>query len=103
MFGQAAGNLGYHSFMCAAGNASQAYTNPDGAKFGACQYCGHCERFGCEANAKASPHIAVIPSALADPDVELRTQAWVTKVNLDSSRKKATGVMYTDVATGEEY
>ena len=103
VFAQAATQMGYHPFIVAAANASQAYTNPDGVKFGACQYCGHCERFGCEANAKGSPHLAVIPTALADPDVELRTHAWVTKVNLDSSRKKATGVMYTDVVTGQEY
>jgi gluconate 2-dehydrogenase alpha chain len=54
-------------------NASRAYTNPDGAKFGACQYCGYCQRFGCEANAKGSPHITVIPIALRNPNFELRT------------------------------
>jgi gluconate 2-dehydrogenase alpha chain len=103
LFGQAARSLGYHPFIIPGANASEAYTNPDGAKFGACQYCGHCDRFGCEANAKGSPHIAVIPIALRDPDVELRTQSWVTKVNLDSAGKRATGVTYTDITTGEEY
>ena len=102
-FGEAAKNLGYHPFMSAAANASQPYTNPDGAKLGACQYCGHCERFGCEANAKGSPHLMVIPIALKNSNFELRTRAWVTKVNLDSSGKRATSVSYTDVATGEEY
>ena len=102
-FGEAAKNLGYHPFMAAAANASQPYTNPDGARLGACQYCGHCERFGCEANAKGSPHLMVIPIALRNPNFELRTHAWVTKVNLDSSGKRATGVSYTNVATGEEY
>jgi gluconate 2-dehydrogenase alpha chain len=101
-FSDAARASGYHPFTSPAANASQAYTNPDGAKFGACQYCGHCERFGCEANAKGSPHIAVIPIALRDPNVELRTHAWVTKVNLDSAGKHAKSVTYTDVATGEE-
>ena len=103
MFSEAAAQMGYHPFMCPAANASQPYTNPDGAKFGQCQYCGHCERFGCEANAKGSPHIAVIPFALQDPNVELRTQMWVTRVNLDSTGKHATGVMYTDILTGTEY
>src|SRR3954462_10036212 len=100
MFSEAARTSGYHPFTSPAANASQAYTNPDGAKFGACQYCGHCERFGCEANAKGSPHIAVIPIALRDPNVELRTHAWVTKVNLDSAGKHARSVTYTDVRTG---
>jgi gluconate 2-dehydrogenase alpha chain len=103
MFAGAARASGYHPFTSAGSNASQAYTNPDGAKFGACQYCGHCERFGCEANAKGSPHITVIPFALRDPNVELRTHAWVTKVNLDTARKQARSVTYTDVATGEEF
>jgi gluconate 2-dehydrogenase alpha chain len=103
MFAEAANKMGYHPFMCPAANASQPYTNPDGAKFGQCQYCGHCERFGCEANAKGSPHIAVIPFALRDPNVELRTQMWVTRVNTDSTGKRATGVTYTDILTGNEY
>ena len=102
-YSEAARAAGYHPFASPAANASQAYTNPDGARFGACQYCGHCERFGCEANAKGSPHIAVIPIALRDPNVELRTRAWVTKVNLDSSGKHAKSVTYVDVMTGEEF
>ncbi len=42
MFTAAAKNKGYHPFPRPAANASRAYTNPDGAKFGACQYCGYC-------------------------------------------------------------
>jgi gluconate 2-dehydrogenase alpha chain len=103
LFRGAAQAMGYHPFITAAANASQAYTNPDGVKFGACQYCGHCERFGCEANAKGSPHLAVIPLALRDSNLEVRTHSWVTKVNLDSAGKHARSVTYTDVRTGEEY
>jgi gluconate 2-dehydrogenase alpha chain len=44
-------------FPMPAANASRAYTNPDGMKLGACVYCGHCERFVCEASAKASPNL----------------------------------------------
>src|ERR1700760_2105452 len=84
MFTEAAKNAGYHPFPRPTANASQAYTNPDGAQFGACQYCGYCQQFGCEANAKGSPHVAVIPLALANPNVELRTHSWVTKVLKDS-------------------
>src|SRR5881227_2202011 len=103
MFTEAAKNNGYHPFPRPSANASRAYTNPDGSKLGACVYCGHCERFGCEANAKGSPHITVIPRAMASPNFELRTHAWVTKVQLDSTKKKATGVLYTNVNTGEEF
>ena len=68
MFTDAARNAGYHPFPRPSANASQPYTNPDGAKFGACQYCGYCQRFGCEANAKGSPHMTVIPIAMRKPE-----------------------------------
>ena len=103
LFAEAASQSGYHPFPRPCANASRAYTNPDGSRLGACVYCGHCERFGCEANAKGSPHITVIPKAVAQPTFELRTRSWVTQVLLDSTKKKATGVRYTDVATGEEF
>jgi len=103
MFNEAARNNGYHPFPRPSANASEAYTNPDGAKFGACQYCGYCQRFGCEANAKGSPHVAIIPIALANPNVELRTHSWVTRVLKDSDNKRVTGVTYTNVLNGEEF
>ena len=102
LFARTARELGYHPFVRPTANASQPYTNPDGMKIGQCQYCGFCERFGCEANAKGSPHITVIPVALRNPNVELRTYTWVTKVLKDSTGKKATGVLYVNVLTGEE-
>jgi gluconate 2-dehydrogenase alpha chain len=102
MFEKAARNLGYHPFPSPAANASQAYVNPDGVAFGQCHYCGFCERFGCEANAKASPHFTVMPIAAKNPNFELRTHANVQKVLLDSTGKKATGVVYVD-ARGREF
>ncbi len=103
MFSAAARNAGYHPFPRPSANASRAYTNPDGSKYGACQYCGYCQRFGCEANAKGSPHMTVIPIALANPNFELRQHAWVTKVLKDSDGKRVTGVTYTSLLTGEEF
>jgi len=102
VFEAAARSKGYNPFPRPTANASQAYTNPDGAKFGECQYCGHCERFGCEANAKGSPHFTVIPAALKQKTFEMRTNSWVNKVVRDASGKKATGVIYTNMLTGEE-
>src|SRR3979490_1075644 len=103
MFTQAAKNNGYHPFPRPSANASRAYTNPDGSKFGACQYCGYCQRFGCEANAKGSPLLSVIPIAMRNPNFELRTHSWVTKVLKDSDGKRVTGVTYTNVLNGEEF
>lgn len=102
MFETAARNLGYHPFPQPASNASRDYVNPDGVAFGACHYCGFCERFGCEANAKASPHFTVIPLAMQNPAFELRTNATVLKVNLDRAGKRAVSVTYLD-ARGREY
>ncbi len=103
VFSQAARNAGYHPFPRPSANASRAYVNPDGSKFGACQYCGYCQRFGCEANAKGSPHMTVIPIAMSKPNFELRANAWVTRIIKDASGKRVTGVAYTNVLNGEEF
>ena len=103
MFTQAAKNNGYHPFPRPSANASRAYTNPDGSKFGACQYCGYCQRFGCEANAKGSPLITVIPIAMRNPNFELRTYSWVTRVLKATDGKRVTGVAYTNLLNGEEF
>lgn len=101
MFEKAANDLGYNPFPAPAANASRDYTNPDGVAFGQCHYCGFCEGYGCEANAKASPHFTVLPIARSFSNFELRTSARVLKVNLDSTGRKATGVTYVD-ALGRE-
>ena len=103
VFTDAARNAGYHPFPRPSANASRAYTNPDGSKFGACQYCGYCQRFGCEANAKGSPHMTVIPIAMSKPNFELRTNSWVSRVLKDASGKRVTGVAYTNILNGEEF
>ncbi|MEQ1776391.1 MAG: GMC family oxidoreductase [Burkholderiales bacterium] len=103
LFESAAKNNGYHPFPRPTANASRAYVNPDGARFGACEYCGFCERYGCESNAKGSPHFTVIPIAMRNPNFELRTNMWVTKVLKDSTGKRVTGVTYTNTLNGEEF
>src|SRR5258708_658164 len=74
-----------------------------GLTLGACVYCGHCERFGCEANAKASPNVAILPVLLADKRFELRTGAYVKEIVYDKAAKKAKSVRYVDTHSGEEY
>jgi len=103
VFGEAAKNLGYHPFSTAVGERLAGLHQSDGAKFGACQYCGYCQRFGCEANAKGSPHVAVIPIAMKNPNFELRAHSWVTKIIKDSDGKRVTGVAYTNILNGEEF
>ena len=102
LFTKAASSLGYHPFPTPAANASRAYVNPDGIQYGACHLCGFCERFGCEADAKASPHFTMLPLARKNPNFALRTNARVLKVTLDSTGRRATGVVYID-ASGREF
>ena len=96
-------SLGYHPFQAPSSNASEVYTNFEGMTLGACEYCGHCERFGCEANAKASPNVCILPALLADSKFELRSHAHVKELVYDKAARKVKAVRYVDTRTGEEY
>ncbi|MBU5212043.1 GMC family oxidoreductase [Heyndrickxia oleronia] len=100
MFADAAKNMKLHPYNSPSANLSKAYTNPDGISRAACQYCSYCERFGCEYGAKADPVVTVIPVAKKTGKFEIRTHSHVRRIL--HSGNKATGVMYTDVTTGEE-
>jgi gluconate 2-dehydrogenase alpha chain len=100
---KAARELGYHPFPTPSANMSAAYTNPEGLTLGACEYCGHCERFGCEANAKSSPQSCILPVLLADPRFELRNHAYVKELVYDKQAKRVKAVRYVDTRSGEEY
>jgi gluconate 2-dehydrogenase alpha chain len=102
MLTKAAKELGLHPFPTPASNSSAPYTNPEGCTIGQCQYCGHCEYFGCEANAKASPNICLHPVLFRDPNFELRTLAYVKSLNFDAQSRRVRGVVYIDRRTGEE-
>jgi len=103
MFGAAAASLGYHPFPTPTATSSAPYVNPEGITLGACEYCGHCNRTACEANAKASPNVNIVPVLRTEPKFELRTRAFVTRLNYDKDAKRITRVLYTDMKTGEEY
>jgi gluconate 2-dehydrogenase alpha chain len=102
IFRKAAAGLGYHPFPQPSANLSQPYTNPEGMTLSTCMFCGYCERFGCEHFAKASPQTVLLPVLLKDKNFTLRTHAHVLRINLDGSRKHATGVTYVD-ALGREF
>ena len=103
VFSAAAESLGYKAFPRPAANSSAPYTNPDGQKLGQCQYCGHCERFICEAQAKGSPEVLLYPMLQQRKGFEVRLQCHVLGVNYDRQRKRVTGVRYIDRVTGIEY
>lgn len=100
-FKKATKNMKLHPFQMPSANLSEQYENPDGETINACQYCGFCERFGCEYGAKSSPNVTVIPTAQKTDNFELRTESNVVEVLHEGGR--ATGVRYVDVKTGEEF
>jgi gluconate 2-dehydrogenase alpha chain len=102
IFTEATRALGFHPFPQPAANSSGSYTNPDGQKLGQCQYCGHCERFICEAHAKATPDRLLYPMLRTRPSFEIRTRAHVLRVDYDRRAKRAVGVRYLDLNSGEE-
>lgn len=103
MFADAAKSLGYHPFPTPTATSSAAYVNPEGITLGACEYCGHCNRTACESNAKASPNVNIMPVLRTEPKFELRTRAFVSKLVYDKPARRITGVIYTDMKTGDEY
>src|SRR5579872_715148 len=102
LFADAAKQLGYKPFPQPAGNLSQAYTNPLGVTLGQCTYCGFCEWFGCANYSKSSPQTTILPVLVRKSNFEARTECEVTRINLDNTGKRATGVSYVN-ASGEEF
>src|ERR1700677_943646 len=102
MFRKAASNLSYHPFPQPSSNLIRPYTNPEGIKLNACVFCGFCERYACEHFAKSVPQTIILPVLLANANFELRTGCQVQRINVDSTKKHATGVTYID-AVGREF
>ncbi len=103
IFQQTTAGMGYHPFPQPAANSSRPYTNPDGQRLGQCQYCGHCERFICEAQAKASPQVLLYPMLQQRKGFEIRLGCQVLALLYDRTAKRVRGVRYLDLFTGQEY
>jgi gluconate 2-dehydrogenase alpha chain len=96
LFEKASAQLGYRSFPVPAANSSVAFTNPYGVRLGPCNLCGYCERFGCFLYSKASPQTTILPILANRSSLSVRTGAYVTRIQQDASKKRATGVLYID-------
>jgi gluconate 2-dehydrogenase alpha chain len=97
----AATELGYKPFPLPSANSSIAFTNPYGVRLGPCNLCGFCERFGCFLYSKASPQTTILPILSGRSNLEVRTNAYVTRILRDNTGTKATGVLYIN-GDGEE-
>lgn len=102
MFAEACQQLGYSPFPQPSGILSRAFTNRFGQTRSGCLYCGFCTRFGCEVDAKSTGMNTHMPLALQTQRYEVRTQAHVTRVEIDKDGR-ATGLVYVDTSTGEEH
>lgn len=103
IFQRAVEDMGYKPFPMPAANSSRPYTNPDGQQLGQCQYCGHCERFICEAQAKATPQVLLYPMLLQRKGFEIRLGTQVLGLDYDRAARRVRGVRYLDLLSGEEY
>ncbi|WP_446053749.1 GMC family oxidoreductase [Virgibacillus saliphilus] len=101
LFKKAARELDLHPYHIPSANMSQNYENPDGETLNACVYCSFCEGYGCDFDAKASPINTVLRTAKKTDNYEVRNHAYVNRVVHDGD--KATGVLFTDTQTGEEF
>jgi gluconate 2-dehydrogenase alpha chain len=102
LYAEAAKSLGYHPFPIPSANVSQSYTNPLGVTMGQCSYCGFCDFFACGNYSKSSAQTCVVPALMQQKTFEARMNSNVTKINLDSTGKKAKSVTYVD-ENGDEW
>lgn len=92
---EAARSVGYHPYRGPAAINSRPYDGRPG-----CQYHGYCDRGGCHVRAKNSTDVSTIPKAMATGNLEIRDNANVRRIEVDSTGK-VTGVTY--LQDGEEY
>lgn len=101
LFKESAKNIGLNPYQMASGNMSQTYTNPDGETMNQCMFCAFCTMYGCDFSSKSDPLATVLPTAQKTGNCEIRTDSLVRRVIHENG--KATGVMYTDTKTGQEF
>ncbi|MBD8597560.1 MULTISPECIES: GMC family oxidoreductase [Pseudomonas] len=102
LFAEAARNLGYKPFPVPSALQSRPYVNSLGVAMGACTFCGFCTNYGCANYSKASAITTVLPVLVRKPNFTAMTNCEVLRVTMDSSGKRATGIVYMD-ANGEEW
>ena len=59
---------------------------------GRCIRCGTCDAFPCRVLAKGDADVCAVRPALDSPDVEIWTDAFVSRISTDPSGARVTGV-----------
>jgi gluconate 2-dehydrogenase alpha chain len=95
LMGTAARRLGWNPFPGPAAINSEQYDARS-----ACLYHGYCSRGGCHVSAKNSTAVSTIPRAQRTRNLEIVTEAHVTRIRVDREGR-ANGVEY--LQNGEEY
>ncbi|MFT3988700.1 GMC family oxidoreductase [Aestuariivirga sp.] len=102
LFAETARKMGYHPFPRPSGHASVPYVNDYGMQMGPCNYCGFCERYGCNNYSKSSPQVCVLDALKRMPNFSYKVNSEVLKIEKSPDGKTASGVTYIDGKTGEE-
>jgi len=82
--------LGYHPYPAPVAILSQPHNGRP-----ACMQCGYCWGFGCEASAKSSSLVSMIPQAEATGRCEIRPLSTASRIETNAAGR-ATGVTYWD-------
>ncbi len=101
-FEAATKELGLKPFPGPSANMTEPYVNPLGCQLAPCSYCGFCEKYGCGNYSKASAQTTILPVLMKKPNFTLKVHNEVFQVKLDSTGRRATGVLHVD-QNGEEY
>ena len=88
--------LGYHPYPAPVAILSQPHNGRP-----ACMHCGFCWGFGCEASAKSSSMVSMIPQAEATGRCEIRPLSTASRIETNQAGR-ATGVTYWD-SSGVEH
>ena len=96
LLSRAARALGYHPHPMPMAINSITYEGRP-----ACVNCGFCA-FGCPSNSKGSTAVTVIHDALLTGNCTLITEACVTRLEMEPSGEKASGVRYIDAKGTEQ-
>lgn len=91
VFANGARKLGYHPIRYPSAVNSRPYDDRP-----ACVSCGFCSGFGCPNNSKGSAAVTTLRRALLTGNCQVRYNAFVRRLLVDSSKQHVTGVEYTD-------